>query len=354
MANGSLRLARNRGGAPISLAVCAVLALTLIFLGRVQPMLFDRARAYASDRAAPVLETLRLPLRSAEEWVGGLGHLFDVYQENQRLKTENARLRQWQSAALVLDQRLKRYQLLLNAVPDPGLGSITAHVIGRANRPFLNTMILDAGRRQQVKPGEAVVDDRGMIGRIYIAGDHTSWVILLSDLNSRIPVAIEPGDVQAIMIGDNSPAPFLEVSTQEAHLKSGQQVVTSGDGALLPAGLAIGKIHWDGSEFRAALQADAGHSEDVRVLDLKTPAENPPVPSVRDLPVTAAGLPPLSPPPPKTTAPPAPIPIPAPQPTRASPKTAAPKAAATPQEVAPPPKPAAQPSPDDQPAPDDQ
>jgi rod shape-determining protein MreC len=287
----------------VSLAVCAVLALILVFLGRVQPTLFDRVRAYASDRAAPVLEVLRTPLRTATQWGGNLTNIFDVYQENLRLKEQNARLRQWQNAALALDQRLRRYQLLLKAVPDPELGSVTAHVIGRARRPFLDTMILDAGRRQQIKPGEAIVDDRGMIGRIFLAGDHTSWVILLTDLNSRIPVSIEPGNVQAIMAGDNSNAPTLEVSAQEVHLRDGQQVVTSGDGALLPAGLSIGKVYWDGNDFRVGLYADAGHSDDVRVLDLKMPVEKPPVPTTGDLPVVAAGLPPLSPPPPKPVAP---------------------------------------------------
>ena len=60
------------------------------------------------------------------------------------------------------------------------------------------------GNANNVKPGEAVVDARGMIGRIYLAGDRTSWVILLTDLNSRIPVTIAPGNVQAIMAGDNT------------------------------------------------------------------------------------------------------------------------------------------------------
>jgi rod shape-determining protein MreC len=303
MANGSLRLARSRGGAPISLAVCAVLAVILILLGRVQPTLFDRARAFASDRAAPVLEVVREPLRQVESWAGGLANIFNVFGENLRLKEQNARLRQWQSAALALEQRVNRYRLLLNAVPDPELGNVTARVIGRASRPFLDTMILDAGRRNHIKPGEAVVDDRGMIGRIFLVGDHTSWVILLTDLNSRIPVSIRPGNVQAIMTGDNSAAPMLEVSSQSVHLHEGQQIVTSGDGALLPAGLAVGKVFWDGNEFRAGLYADAGHSDDVRVLDLKLPAEQLPSVSTNDLPVSAAGLAPLAPPPPKVTQP---------------------------------------------------
>jgi rod shape-determining protein MreC len=283
------------------------LAVILVLLGRVQPTLFDRARAFASDRAAPVLQTIREPLQKVGAWVGGVADIFNVYQENLHLKEQNARLRQWQSAALTLDQRLKRYRLLLNAVPDPELGNVTAHVIGRASRPFLNTMILDAGRRQHIKSGEAVVDDRGMIGRIFLAGDHTSWVILLTDLNSRIPVSIEPGNMQAILAGDNSAAPILEVSGQGVRLRAGQQIVTSGDGALLPAGLSVGKVFWDGSDFRAGLYADAGNSDDVRVLDLKMPAEQLPSVSQGDLPVTAAGLAPLAPPPPKVTqAPPQP------------------------------------------------
>lgn len=301
MANGTLRLARGRNGNQLSLAILAVIALTIVFLGRVQPTLFDRGRAYVSDRTAPILETLRMPVRTTVQWAGSLGELFSVYQENLRLKEQNARLRQWQNAALMLEQRLKRYKLLLNAVPDPETASVTAHVIGRQTRPFLNTMILDAGRRDRIKPGEAVVDERGMIGRIFLSGDHTSWVILLTDLNSRIPVSIQPGNIQAILTGDNSSAPTLEISAQDVQIKDGEQIATSGDGALLPPGLLVGKVFRDGAGFRAALFAEAGRSNDVRVLELKAVPEQPPPPTMGDLPVTAAGLPPLAPPAPKVT-----------------------------------------------------
>ena len=318
MANGTLRLARGRNGNQLSLAIFAALALTIVFLGRVQPTLFDRGRAYVSDRTAPILETLRMPVRTTVQWTGSLAQIFSVYQENLRLKEQNARLRQWQNAALMLEQRLKRYQLLLNAVPNPETANVTAHVIGRSTRPFLSTMILDAGRRDRVKPGEAVVDERGMIGRIFLAGDHTSWVILLTDLNSRIPVSVQPGNIPAIMAGDNSSAPTLEISAQSAQLRDGEQVVTSGDGALLPPGLLVGRVFRDGPSFRVAVSADAGRSSDVRVLELKEIPEQPPLPTKNDLPVTAAGLPPLAPPAPKVTA----ANPPTPAPTIASPRTA--------------------------------
>lgn len=295
MANGTWKIARGKGSPQLSIAIVAVLAAALVVLGRAQSSLFDRARAYFSDATSPILQSVRGPANSVGHWVSGLDEIFVVYQENQRLKVENARLHQWQNAALVLEQRLKRYQLLLNAVSDPSLSAITAHVIGRANRPFLDTMILDAGKNQGVKPGEAVIDDRGMIGRIYLVGEHTAWVILLTDLSSRIPVVIEPGHVQALLSGDNSSAPGLELSKQGIVLKEGQPIVTSGDGGLLPAGLAVGTVVWDGSEFRAGLLAEASSADDVRILDLKSPPEQPPSPTPGDLPVSAAGLPPLAP-----------------------------------------------------------
>jgi rod shape-determining protein MreC len=297
MANGTWKIARGKGSPQLSIAIVAILAAVLVVLGRAQSSLFDRARTYFSDATAPMLESARGPVNSVGHWVGGLGGIFVVYSENQKLKEENAKLRQWQNAALVLEQRLKRYQLLLNAVPDPSLSAVTAHVIGRANRPFLDTMILDAGRNQGIKPGEAVVDDRGMIGRIYLVGQHTAWVILLTDLSSRIPVAAEPGHIQAILSGDNTGAPGLETSKPGVVLKVGQQIVTSGDGGLLPAGLPVGTVTWDGSQFRASLLADSSAADDVRILDLKTAPEQPPAPGAGDLPVAAAGLQPLAPPP---------------------------------------------------------
>ncbi len=299
MANNGWKIARNRGGAQLPIALLAMLAIALILIGKAQSNLFDRARAGVTDFAAPALQAVRAPFSGLDRWMASIGEIFSVYKENLRLKDENARLRQWQSAAIVLDGRVKRYQLLLHAVPDPTLSSVLAKVIGRSNKPFLQTMILDAGKAQSVKPGQAVIDARGMIGRIFLAGDHTSWVILLTDLNSRIPVTVEPGNTQAIMVGDNTAAPTLDLLAQNVRLKAGDQVVTSGDGGLLPPGLAIGTVVADpNGGFRVVLLADAASSEDVNVVDFKLKAEQPPAASPSDLPATAAGLPPAAPSPP--------------------------------------------------------
>lgn len=150
-----------------------------------------------------------------------------------------------------------------------------------------------------------------MIGRIYLAGDHTSWVILLTDLNSRIPVTIASADgktqaLQAIMTGDNTGLPVLDTLSQQVTLNDGDQVVSSGDGGLLPPGLAIGTVVGSPGAYRVSLLADPASSEDVEVLAFRVPPENPPAATTSQLPAVAAGLAPAAPPAP------APVVLPAP------------------------------------------
>jgi rod shape-determining protein MreC len=183
-------------------------------------------------------------------------------------------------------------------VPDPDVHSVLSQVIGRANRPFLQTMILDAGAANNAKPGEAVVDARGMIGRIYLTGQHTSWVILLTDLNSRIPVTVAPGNHQAIMVGDNTAMPTLDTMSQTVTLHAGDQVVSSGDGGLLPPGLPIGTVVGQAGQYRVALLADGASAQDVEILAFRQPPEELPADVQNQLPAVAAGLKPAAPPPP--------------------------------------------------------
>lgn len=307
MANVTWKIAR-RGNAQLPLVIVMALAVVLVLLGKAQPGLFDRSRMTITDLMQPLLTAAHAPITRFDRWAGSVDKLFAVYQENLRLKDENARLRQWRNVAVVMQDRVARYQSLLHAVPDPGINSVLARVIGRASRPFLETMILDAGAANNIKPGQAVVDVRGMIGRIYLAGDHTSWVILLTDLNSRIPVSVSPGNRQAIMVGDNTAMPSLDTLSQIVTLRAGDQIVSSGDGGLLPPGLPIGTVVEQGGQYRVALLADAASSEDVEVLAFRKPPEQPP--ANLQLPAVAAGLPPATAMPPVAN-PAAPNPAPA-------------------------------------------
>jgi len=305
MPNGTWKIAR-RGNAQLPLVIVLALAVVLVLVGKAQTGLFDAARARITDFMAPALAQVRAPLDGVERWVGSIGDIFRVYDENLKLKQENARLLQWRNSSVTLQGRLAHYEKLLNAVPSPEMNAVLARVIGRASRPFLRTMILDAGAAHGARAGQAVMDENGMIGRLYLTGQRTSWVILLTDINSRIPVSIAPGQVQALLAGDNSASPRLDMLAPNITIKAGDQVVSSGEGGLVPPGLPIGTVIADGEGFRVALLADAARSESVQILNFARGVEAlPPTPV---LPAEAAGLKPVLPPPSATIATTAPQP----------------------------------------------
>jgi rod shape-determining protein MreC len=212
-----------------------------------------------------------------------------VFQENEHLRQENAELRKWQHVALSLQNQMHRYEVLLNAVPDATSQAVTARVIGEASRPFIKTMILNAGTAHSVKKGQAVVDDRGLLGRVYVVGERTSWVILLTDLNSRVPVLIEPAHRRAILMGDNSLAPKLELDVSDGPVRPGDRVVSTGDGGLLPPDLPIGMVMQEGNDLRVSLFAHPENADFVQIKAFSVP--EPPAATEPALAASAAATP---------------------------------------------------------------
>src|SRR2546423_7181915 len=99
MANGTWRISR-RNSTPVPIMLAGLLAALLLIAGKAHFLPFERARAAITDRTGPLLHSVNAPVVAASRWVAGVGHFFDVYSENQRLRDENARLLQWRGAAL--------------------------------------------------------------------------------------------------------------------------------------------------------------------------------------------------------------------------------------------------------------
>ena len=122
---------------------------------------------------------------------------------------------------------------------------IVAKVLIDRNSPFLRSVVLNKGSKNNIKLGMAVLDDEYLIGKVVEVNFFTSRVLLLSDINSKIPVSISPNDIQAIMSGDGKENGTLQY-IQEVDLKNNNDemiVVTSGAGGLFKSGILVGKIN---------------------------------------------------------------------------------------------------------------
>jgi len=144
--------------------------------------------------------------------------------------------------SLSLPDSLRSLQELLNYVPDLSVGYISARVIADTGGAFAHSLLLNAGERDGVQKGQAAITGEGLVGRIAGVGARSSRILLITDLNSRIPVVVGPNRKRAILTGDNTDRPRIIHLPPGEMLSPGDVVTTSGHGGVLPVGLAVGVV----------------------------------------------------------------------------------------------------------------
>ncbi|MSO71827.1 MAG: rod shape-determining protein MreC [Alphaproteobacteria bacterium] len=145
---------------------------------------------------------------------------------------------------------------------------ITGRVIAGAGGPYVKSVLVGAGRSAGLRPGQPVINNDGLVGRVTEVGERSALVVLLNDLNSHIPVLVEPQDEHAILAGDNGAQPRLTFLPPNATVTQGQRVVTSGHGGIFPPGLLVGTIvAVEAKAPRIEPAVDLSRLDFVRVLD---------------------------------------------------------------------------------------
>ncbi len=243
-----------------------VLAIAIMIASRAQIGIFDSAREAVSDATAPLYEIAAQPAAMVKRWGQGFGSLLELYEENQRLREENAKLLAKQNELVELERKVARYEELLRAQTDAPVSSVAARVIADASGPFVHTVLINAGHDQGIAKGQAAVDELGLIGRVIASGNRSARILLLTDLNSRIPVMVEGVNLKAILTGDNSLHPSLEYLPSGARIPAGARVVTTPDGGVFPPGIPVGLVAGTSRVPRVNLFTGEGHADFVRIL----------------------------------------------------------------------------------------
>ena len=216
--------------------------VTMMLVDRVEPKATERLRVVVTDISAPVLEFFSEPEAGVASLAGRVEIFFSVYEENEHLRLENERLLKWQAVARQAEHENLELRDMLNVVSDPRASFISGRVIADSGGAFVRTVLINAGTGDGVSGGQAVVNGDGLVGRIVEAGSRSARVLLLTDLNSRIPVVIEWSRERAILSGDNSQRAHLAFLDDKAALAEGDRVVTSGHGGMFPPGIPIGTV----------------------------------------------------------------------------------------------------------------
>lgn len=265
-----------RSNSQVGLLLFSLVSLILLLssLYAAEASVFKKARETALEAASPVLAFFSGPIAWAQDRIGDVGDYFRVLEQNKSLREENAALRQWEEEARSLRGVISALQELDAYEQPPEARPINALVIGEANEAYAHSMIVNAGADDGVKRGYAAVDERGMIGRIVDVSSNAARILLLNDVQSRIPVFVEGSYVEGLLVGRSTSRPAISITmlADADKIAPGQRVVTSGAGGVLPRGLAVGVIdRVNEKEALVDLSADYARTRMVRVLSYEFP-----------------------------------------------------------------------------------
>lgn len=221
-------------------------AFALMLLGKADVVVMERVRASISDAVTPVLDVISRPVATFDRLVDEASTLTMLRAENARLQAENQRLIDWQAAARKLSSENQQLKGLLNFAPGAEPGFISGRVIADSGGAFVHSILVNAGLRDGVSKGQAVITGDGLVGRVHGVGSRSGRVLLITDLNSRIPVVVEATRTRAILAGDNSERPRLIHMPPGATVSIGDRIVTSGHGGAFPPGVPVGVVAHSG------------------------------------------------------------------------------------------------------------
>lgn len=271
----------------VALPALVLICLGLLLLSRVNHSMLANARWRIAEWMSPVLQAAMVPLEPVRHVGRQIAAQVDMTEELRRLKTENQKLANWEWRARQLERKLLDLEALTKTVQEPKIDFVTSRVIADSSGAFVRSVMIDAGETQKVHAGYPVINADGLVGRVIETGMSSSRVLLVNDLNSRIPVVVGKTSVRAVMAGDNGAQPKLLFMPPDAKIMPGDDVATSGTGGLFPRGLRIGVVTGDPEAPRVKLRADLDVLEYVSVLFYDNPALDVPadasVPGARTL-----------------------------------------------------------------------
>ncbi len=166
----------------------------------------------------------------------------NIYEENKKDKSELENLR---SKDLLNEFIISENQRLKSIIDDYLIKSdtIVSKVLSDKGSPFFKSIIVNKGSKHGVKLGMVAMDEEYLVGKIVEVNYLSARVLLLSDLNSKIPVTVEPNGLLSILSGTGENYGVIQYSKQYEDIQSQSIIYTSGTSGLFKAGIPIGRIN---------------------------------------------------------------------------------------------------------------
>jgi len=215
--------------------------------------------------STPIIKIISFPINSSINLIVDFKNLSIAKSENVKLKEELTKLQNYYITSLAIHQENKELRNALNFVKSKTENYKIARVVGMSHQSFNQKLLIDSGKDRDIKEGQIITGNRGVIGRISEVFEDKSRVLLITDSNSRIPIINSRTRNRGILSGNNSGLMEILYLPKNHQIAVGDRIFTSSDGDVIPPGLLVGvvkKVDKD-SAYVAGV-------EDINSLDIVT------------------------------------------------------------------------------------
>ena len=228
----------------VSLIGLIFFSIALIILGKINLPAINYLKISLNEIVYRSSFIVSIPEKKIQESIKIINDHYLVYEDygatKKKLKDLQLQSKKYE-IEFIIQENLRLRKLIDEYIYNSE--ELIAKVLIDKKSPFLRSIIVNKGTKDKVELGMAVLDGSYLIGKIVETNYSTSRALLISDLNSKIPVAIEPGNIQSILSGTGKSDGKIQYLQNEGLIEKISIVYTSGSGGLFKSGIPIGKIN---------------------------------------------------------------------------------------------------------------
>ena len=239
-----------------SLFVLVILSILFIFIESLETKPLNYLRSFIKDIIYRGSSMVSMPTKSFGSLTDSLNEHISLYNNYTELKKENTELRNNISKSDFLELENAQLRKLIEEQVETQSNLVSARVMLDKQSPYLNSFVINIGSNKNIKNGMEVLDGKNFIGRTVDVNFFSSRVLLVSDLNSRIPVITEPSAYHAILNGRGIRKPTLVYLPEKHTIQNGDKVYTSGKEGIFTPGIPIGEIKIEKEMIKVILFSD--------------------------------------------------------------------------------------------------
>ena len=218
-------------------------SIAILFLSSAKLEILNNAQMALYNISSPILSAASKPIQNASNFIQNTSGLATMKAENARLAQENAELSGLRLKFANISDENARLKGMLKIAPPAKKEYVTARVISNGGKVFSKTVIVNSGKNNGIQKGQIALGKNGMAGIVSSSNANASRVILISNINAKVPVIVGKSGINAIASGYDANSGKLEhLTSNKKNIKIGDHIVTSGADGDIPYGIPVGVV----------------------------------------------------------------------------------------------------------------